>query len=194
MTTQSYETSINKEDEYKYFIDMSRFADYLKKNQAGAIKVEDIEQHYIARNENNTVRIRVSVSEGMAKRVLCIKTKSSVFNELEHEVSEEFANAILSDEVKTSSITKKRLTFPIYASGSTLKLELDVYGGRWEGVAVAEVEVPYEGFEIPSWALPDFIIRQMDEQESFDLSNYALATMDAVTANLVLSELQSLRK
>lgn len=192
MTTAPEHVSIMKEIEYKYFVDINKLKNYLSKYQSTATKIEDIQQHYIAKNDHNTVRLRVSVAGNAVERVLCVKTKGSEFNEIEQSVSDEFANAILSDQVVTSKVDKCRVTFPLTVRSQPLKLEVDIYKNEWEGLSVAEIEVPVAGFEIPSWALPDFIIRQMGDDETSIFSNFSLSVMNTLTRELLLEDLNNM--
>lgn len=178
MTKIPNHTSVMKEIEYKYQVDIEACLAYIASNEKHALRIEDIEQHYIAKENGNTVRLRVSHIGEYVERVLCIKSNGADINEAEEGVSEAFADAIISDNFKTSKVNKRRVTFAFDHDGHILKLEIDVYKDKLVGLIIAEVEVPHKGFEIPSEALPSFVIRKMTRGESKYLSNYALSLME----------------
>ncbi len=181
-TSSEPDDSVMREIEYKYFVNASKFKHYLQINKGNAERIERIRQHYIAKDNGNTVRLRVSESSSGVERVLCIKGSGSGINELESTVSKSFADAVLSSAFQTSSLVKSRYTFNIGKKQVPLHIEVDVYEGHLYGIVVAEIEVPHDGFEVPDSMLPDFVIRVMSESESKQMSNYSLTKIDGMAA------------
>lgn len=187
MTTDLKSTSsINLEIEYKYFVNGEMFEQYLKKKDKEDVKKEHIVQHYIAKDNGNTVRLRTSVVDGATKHVLCIKGQGAEVNEAEQDVSEDFALAVTSNSFFTTSVEKIRYTMDLgKVYDVALKIEVDVYQGELKGLYVAEIEVPCEGFEVPEWLLPPFVMSQMPKSDAKSLSNYSLSKMDHMSISHV---------
>jgi CYTH domain-containing protein len=187
-------TSVNKEIEKRYFVNPKQLKSFLRSTKAAsadgskpwAIKVEKIEQYYIAKSRGNTVRLRISRDElGEIKCVLCIKGGNDKVNEVETLVPYEFAKALV-ENFSYTKITKTRKTVDLHYKG--LKLEIDVFSGLHKGLIIAEIEVPKEDFQFKKGVLPPFLEKELDSNESRALSNFGLSLIETREAFLGMIE------
>ncbi|HVY50700.1 MAG TPA: CYTH domain-containing protein [Devosia sp.] len=106
-----------------------------------------LEQGYLARGRRATVRVRIK--DGKAA-TLTIKSRERGANraEFEYRIGVRDARALL-ELCGSSRIEKQRYTI----SQGKLNWEVDVFGGRHEGLVLAEVELPSSDtpVELPNW-------------------------------------------
>jgi CYTH domain-containing protein len=180
-----------REIENKYFIDTEAFSQFLLDNPDICIKDEDLVQHYIAKSDGNTVRLRMSKIGESISYVLCVKGQGDGVNEIENKVSEVFALPVLAGDFNTPSISKRRMTFELKVGVHDLKLEMDIYNDKLDGLIIGEVEVPTDDFFVSLSELPSFIARVMTDEESKDLSNYNLAKMNSIQSEILIKDVLS---
>ncbi len=105
-----------------------------------------IRQGYLNTDPDRTVRIRVLDSQGF----ITVKTRNTGCsrNEWEYEIPLHDAEDML--EACRGRIDKIRKIVP---AGNGLRWEVDVFGGRHEGLVIAEIELPSEDtpFDRPGW-------------------------------------------
>ncbi len=128
-----------------------------------AVSCVHIVQGYISRESGRTVRVRVEGEGGW----LTIKGLSSNDglnrNEWEYEIPATDAQAMLS-LCTGKLIEKDRYVIPAEHIGSSARSgvpvfdeglcwEVDVFHGAYEGLVLAEIELPFENerFSLPSW-------------------------------------------
>jgi CYTH domain-containing protein len=187
------EVSATLEVEYKYLVNENKLVEYLKDNASLILRHEIIKQHYIAKSDGNTVRLRRSVLDGKASYVLCVKGKGNEINEVETSVPEVFALPLMSEEFSASDVDKERITIrPDGDNFFSLKVEVDIYRGKLDGLIVAEVEVPHVDFKVPDSFLPSFIVGQASLDKSLSLSNYALSRLSEEESRQVVRKINKL--
>lgn len=124
---------------------------------------DDIYQSYVVVTESKEVRIRKRQKpNGATDRTLVIK-KGKGENRGEYDTSIDLHQFFDLEEASEGSVEKTRYEIE---SGDHV-IELDVYRGELEGLAVAEVEDP-EGFEPPEW-----FGREVTEDERYKNKNLA---------------------
>lgn len=105
-----------------------------------------IAQGYLNTDPCRTVRVRVLDDHGF----ITVKGRNEgcVRNEWEYEIP--LSDAIEMLSICSGSIEKVRNIIP---AGNSLVWEVDVFGGRHEGLIVAEIELPEADtcFERPQW-------------------------------------------
>jgi adenylate cyclase len=106
----------------------------------------DIRQAYLAVTDANTVRVRMH--GGLA--YLTVKSAGSAMSrqEFEFQIPAAEAEALLALR-RGRIIEKRRHIVPI----GTLQWEIDVFAGEFEGLVIAEIELPSEqtNFARPDW-------------------------------------------
>ncbi len=133
---------MSKEIERKYLVCGSSY-------RHQAIQKKDMMQGYLSLDPDATVRIRI-VGD---KAFITVKSRNigAVRNEWEYPVPVEEAKEMLRSCCKSRLIEKTRY---IVEAPHNLKWEIDEFHGSLDGLVIAEIELPYEEFEV---ALPDFI-------------------------------------
>lgn len=110
------------------------------------IERRHISQGYLSTDPDRTVRVRIKGD----KAYLTIKTrnKGCVRGEWEYEIPFGDASELL--QACTCTIEKTRC---IIDAGKGLQWEVDIFGGRLNGLIVAEIELPNSStpFERPAW-------------------------------------------
>jgi adenylate cyclase len=106
-----------------------------------------IEQGYLARGRKSTIRVRIKDGK---HATLTIKSREAGASrsEFEYRISLKDARAMM-ELCGPSRIDKVRFTVP----QGKLTWEIDVFGGRHDGLIVAEVELPREdeALKLPAW-------------------------------------------
>jgi len=107
----------------------------------------DIEQGYLARGRKSTIRIRIKDGK---HATLTVKSRENGISrqEFEYRISLKDAKAMMV-LCGSSRLDKQRFTVP----QGKLVWEIDVFGGRHEGLIVAEVELQTEAeaLKLPTW-------------------------------------------
>lgn len=113
-----------------------------------------IEQGYVGIAFN--VRVRIATSEDGVSALLTLKgeRENTSRDEFEYEIPVEEAREML-DKLCYSKIKKTRY---ISFNGKD-KWEIDVFGGLNSGLIVAELEIPYDDYDVqpPQWIIDDWI-------------------------------------
>lgn len=127
-----------KEIEYKFLVDIK----LLPTLENGI----DITQGYLS--EKPTVRVRTYGRQGF----LTIKG-SGLISRDEYEYEIPYIEAIQMLSLCEKRLVKERFIIKI----DELKWEIDFFKGKNEGLVIAEIEVPYEGFKFdkPNWIFED---------------------------------------
>ena len=106
-----------------------------------------IEQGYLARGRKSTIRIRIKDGR---HATLTVKSREAGASrqEFEYRISLKDAKSML-ELCGPSRIEKQRFTVP----QGKLTWEIDVFGGRHEGLVLAEVELQHEAdaVKLPAW-------------------------------------------
>jgi len=109
-----------------------------------------IVQSYLSRNPECTVRVRIKNEQGF----LTIKGKSTGISrsEFEYEIPLIEAQTMI-ETLSEKTLTKQRYNIPF---GKHV-WEVDVFGGKLEGLIIAEIELQSENetFEKPDWVVED---------------------------------------
>jgi adenylate cyclase len=109
-----------------------------------------IVQSYLSRNPECTVRVRIKNEQGF----LTIKGKSTGISrsEFEYEIPLLEAQTMI-ETLSEKTLTKQRYNIPF---GKHV-WEVDVFGGKLEGLIIAEIELQSENetFEKPDWVVED---------------------------------------
>lgn len=112
-----------------------------------AVSAAHIEQGYLARGRQSTVRVRVK--DGKAA-TLTIKSRErgASRSEFEYRIAVKDARELLA-LCGSSRLEKHRYTVP----QGKLTWEIDVFSGRHDGLIIAEIELPHEDepLALPSW-------------------------------------------
>lgn len=142
----------NKEIERKYFLDNIP-------DNVMIEKIMDIEQIYLYRDENTTVRIRKIQMNNEIEYIYTVKTNGNIETkgklankyEIESNISKENYEKLSLKKI-SNIINKKRIVIPIE---NNLKVEIDIYKDYLKGFLVAEVEFPNQKeankFIKPKW-------------------------------------------
>jgi adenylate cyclase len=106
-----------------------------------------IEQGYLARGRRSTVRVRIKDGK-TATLTIKSRERGASREEYEYHVSLKDAKAMM-ELCGPSRIDKQRFTVP----HGKLTWEVDVFGGRHDGLVVAEVELQGEddALTLPAW-------------------------------------------
>ena len=110
-----------------------------------------ISQAYLASQISSSVRIRIESQHGIRTNTLCVKVFRTSMSNDEVEIYLDNTQADELVAVAGSPVSKHR-HFVERADG--LVWEVDVFRGLNSGLIVAEIEVPYEDYDIgklPSW-------------------------------------------
>lgn len=114
------------------------------------IRTHTIRQGYIAREGNNSVRVR----EKDGQFILSIKTnhQSGGRNELEYNISKEEGEVLFSS-LSHNAIIKTREVYEI----KNLIWEVDIFEGANKGLIIAEVELDdaNQAIDFPDWIGPE---------------------------------------
>lgn len=126
-----------------------------------AVETISIAQGYLNRDPERTVRIRVWNNQGF----ITVKTRNRGLtrNEWEYDIPLADAREMLLHCERP--IEKHRYIVP---AENGLKWEVDEFGGRLDGLVVAEIEIPTE--DTP-FILPDFIGREVTGDPAYYNSN-----------------------
>lgn len=111
----------------------------------------DIRQGYLNKDPERTVRIRICGDKGF----LTVKglTHGIARKEFEYEIP--FSDALeMLDLCEGNVLSKTR--YIINFEG--MKWEVDEFHGKYRGLTLAEVELPYENYEV---TIPDFVDREV---------------------------------
>lgn len=134
-----------------------------------------ITQDYIYSDIFTAIRKRKIEKDEKAKYIYTIKTgrKGISVNEIEKEISKEQYDLLKKDENRIT-ITKDRFVIPYI---DNLKIELDIFHGKYEGVIFAEIEFENEEqagkAKIPEWfdiEIGDKVSNDMMSREFIDIS------------------------
>ena len=137
------------EIERKYLVDPNKF----NTREGGKVAVHG----YISHNENNLSGIRVTHDMTKHKGYLNIKGNRAPLSpsriEIKAEISEDDAITLINSLNPDSTIMKKRIRIPYHGND----WDVDVFLGENEGLIIAEIELPYEGykFDLPPWVTID---------------------------------------
>ncbi len=144
-----------KEIERKYLVTDDSFIGM-------AETVVHIEQGYISRRPEGTVRIRIKGD----KSYVTIKSKNNgaVRNEWEYEIPMEDARQMLGTVCEGTIIIKDRHI--VKYDGHTW--EIDIFHGNHEGLILAEIELPTPE---TTYALPPFIGVEVTDDKKYYNSN-----------------------
>lgn len=151
------------------------------------LSTEKICQHYLAKSDGNTVRLRESIRDDQITYVLCIKGSGDGENEVEEDVSPAFARPIMNGVFNTTFIEKIRYTFELGYAG--LKIEIDFFQGTLLGLVIAEIEIPNDDFIIPDYAIPSFIRYKLKGDAKKALSNYDLSLMSYADRHALITRI-----
>ncbi|MBQ9608578.1 MAG: CYTH domain-containing protein [Lachnospiraceae bacterium] len=125
----------------------------------------DIEQAYLA--DKPVVRVRKRISYDKKEFFLTVKSTGMIKREeVETSISEDTYNTFLNESVG-NIITKTRYLIPL---DNSLKIELDVFKGVFEGVIMAEVEFPDEA-SADRFTPPDYFSDEVTFDKRFHNSN-----------------------
>lgn len=158
---------------------------YAVKSLPKDLKIEraiDIEQAYIYKDENTSIRIR-KVQETYPNNnityIYTVKTKGDIQYNNKYDIAKkyEIENKIKKEEYEklklrkiSNIINKKRIVIPIQEN---LKVEIDIYKDYLEGLLTAEVEFANEE-DAKNFKKPDWFGEELGYKE---LSNRKLAEM-----------------
>jgi adenylate cyclase len=138
----------------------------VKSDDYKAIATECIEisQFYLSLDPKRTVRVRVKGNRGF----ITIKglNHGCVRNEWEYEIPVEDARSMM--QLCTAGISKRRWIVP----HAGLTWEVDEFGGRHEGLVVAEVELPSADTVID---IPSFVGREVTGDAAYYNSTLSAA-------------------
>ncbi len=128
-----------------------------------ASEVHTIEQGYISREPDGTVRVRVLDEQGF----ITVKTRNcgAVRNEWEFEIPVAEAREMLATACRNGLISKRRYIVPV-ADG--LRWEVDEFSGKHDGLVIAEIELPEEN---TPFERPDFVGDEVTGDERYYNSN-----------------------
>lgn len=144
MASKEHPADMNTEIEYKFLVDSEAW------NQVDKPEPKLIIQAYLQREKERTVRVRVKGDKGY----LTIKgeTIGVTRSEFEYEIPVHEAQAMI-DHFDLPSIRKHR--YELEYAGKIW--EVDVFGGKLEGLILAEIELSSEdeAFEKPPWVTED---------------------------------------
>lgn len=143
-----------KEIERKYLVKDNSYRDL-------ATETVTIAQGYLNRDPERTVRIRVWDNQGF----ITVKTRNHGLTRNEWEYGIPLADAREMLQYCERPIEKIRYIIPVE---NGLKWEIDEFGGRLEGLVVAEIEIPTEE---TLFTLPDFIGREVTGDPAYYNSN-----------------------
>jgi adenylate cyclase len=112
-----------------------------------AARSSHIEQGYLARGRKSTIRVRIKDGKSATLTVKSREAGASR-SEFEYRVSLKDAQVMM-ELCGHSRIEKRRFEVP----QGKLTWEIDVFGGRHEGLVIAEVELPHadEAVKLPAW-------------------------------------------
>lgn len=128
---------------------------------AKAISSSSISQGYLNRDPDRTVRIRLRDGRGF----ITVKTRNSGATRDEWEYEIPMADAAGMLAACEGVIEKTRYIVP---AANGLKWEVDVFGGRLQGLVLAEIELPAEDTPID---IPRFIAREVTGDPAYYNSN-----------------------
>ncbi|WP_426327488.1 CYTH domain-containing protein [Pedobacter sp. R-06] len=149
---------MGKEIERKFLIDQQKW-DNLSKPEGKLFR-----QGYLLSDKDKTIRVRATETKGF----LTIKGQTIGATRMEYEYEIPVAEATeLLDNFSLSELSKTRYEIPFNG-----KLwEIDVFLGANKGLVVAEIELNSED-EI--FALPDWVSREVTEEEKYYNSNLTI--------------------
>ena len=174
-----------KEIEKKYTVK------YLPKNMK-VEKIQEIEQIYLYKDKNTTIRIRKINECNCNKYIYTVKTKGDIEQntelmanryEIESEISKKYFEELENKKIN-NKIIKRRVVVPIK---NNLKVEIDVYHERLKGFLTAEVEFPTEE-DARNFNKPDWLGKQLDSKK---FSNGRLAKMTDEELTIKLKEIEN---
>jgi len=149
---------MGKEIERKFLIDQQKW-DNLSKPEGKLFR-----QGYLLSDKDKTIRVRATETKGF----LTIKGQTTGATRMEYEYEIPVAEATeLLDNFSLSELSKTRYEIPF--SGKLW--EIDVFLGANKGLVVAEIELDSED-EI--FALPDWVSREVTEEEKYYNSNLTI--------------------
>mgnify|MGYP001056518667 FL=1 len=134
---------MSKETEYKFLVRDESF----KPMATGSSRIE---QGYISRKKEGTVRVRLRGNEGF----LTVKgpNEGATRDEWEYQIPAADAREMLARVCDDGKIEKTRWIVPY----GGLTWEVDEFHGRLAGLTVAEVELPHPGMALAAEAIPPF--------------------------------------
>lgn len=144
-----------KEIERKFLVKDRSFVDM-------ATEAVDIEQGYLSRRVDATVRVRIYGNCGK----LTVKGANcgAVRNEWEYDIPVADASEMLRNCAEGSVLRKTRYIVPF----GGFVWEVDFFHGNHEGLAVAEIELPDENASFP---LPPFVGKEVTGDPAYYNSN-----------------------
>lgn len=144
-----------------------------------------LEQAYITTKP--VIRIRKKVKAGDvassdAKYILTVKSSGLMMREeYEIDIDEEGYNTVLK-KAEGNIITKDRYIIPL---DSSLKMELDIFRGIFQGLVMAEVEFPDEE-SAKKYTPPEFVSEEVTFDRRFSNSAMSKMSSDEISALLLL--------
>lgn len=126
-----------------------------------AFKKIEISQGYLCTDINSTIRVRVKNDKGYI--TVKSKNRGAVRSEWEYEIPVKDAREMLS----LPGVKVLRKTRYLIEVGRHI-WEVDVFGGKLEGLIIAEVELNHENEE---FLMPDFVDREVTGQPEYYNSN-----------------------
>lgn len=128
------------EIEHKYLVNAALWREVLPE------KSERIQQGYLLTDPNKTIRVRIKGTKGFI--TIKGKSKGASRTEFEYEIPLSDAEQLL-QQFATQVIDKTRH----YITVENKLWEVDVFGGKNEGLLVAEIELQAEDeqYAVPTW-------------------------------------------
>lgn len=144
---------MGKEIERKFLVDNVAYKTH-------AVKEIAMCQGYLCTDPSRTVRVRIAGD----KAFITIKGISSgaIRSEWEYEVPVDDAHAMLEECCGGKFLSKTRYIIP--AEDSDLYWEIDEFHGPFEGLILAEIELPSEDFPV---TIPEYIGKEVTGQKAY---------------------------
>lgn len=146
---------MGKEIEHKYLVADDSF-------KSMAIEQHHISQGYLSREKERTVRVRIIDNE--ARLTIKGKNNGDTRSEYEYPIPVHDAEEMLQDLCVRPVIIKTR--YVIDYSGN--KWEVDEFGGKLQGLVLAEIEIPYSEY---NYDIPPFIGKNVTMDSRYYNSN-----------------------
>lgn len=178
------------EIERKYVL-YKNWRELVKDEHCRPIRVNHIKQAYLTNDPERVVRIRTTIktipSSPEYRREtahITIKGKKNglVAPEWEYVIPMEQAEEQFAICLPNSVIEKTRTIASI--QGSHLVWEIDEFKGRYDGLVVAEIELPSENTIVPS-GMEDVIISEVTSNHQYSNMSMAMAPSNLIGVSLV---------
>ena len=156
------------EIERKFLVNLDNIKDIIANNEYVR---NEITQDYLYFDKFTAIRKRkITYNNTKEKYYYTIKTghKGLSTNEIEHEISLSEYNELCVN-INYHTLSKTRIIYPYI---DNLKVEIDIFGGEYNGLIFAEIEFPSEE-EAKNIQLPAFFSKELTNK----ITNAQMATM-----------------